>query len=126
MQFNSKVHLNGLMPLPTTPLSYARLTGTFLGLGKCHVLRGFPGGSEGKESACNVGDITDVCLIPLSERSSVERNGNPFQYFCLENPMDRGAWWAPVYMVAKGRTQLCEFALTHVLRVSGSAKVEQI
>ena len=40
--------------------------------------------------------------------------------------MDRGAWWAPVYMVAKGWTQLSELALTHILRVSGSAKVEQI
>ena len=46
----------------------------------------FPGGSDGKESACNGGD-------PGSGRSPGERNDNPLQYSCLENPMDRGAWW---------------------------------
>ena len=51
--------------------------------------RGSPGGSDGKESACDVGDPG---LIPGSARSSGEGNGNPLQYSCLENPMDRGAW----------------------------------
>ena len=51
----------------------------------------FPGGSEGKVSACNVGDPGS---IPGSGRSPEEGNGNPLQYFCLENPMDRGAWRA--------------------------------
>ena len=50
---------------------------------------GFPGGSDGKESACNVGDLG---LIPGSERSLREGNGNPLQCSCLENSMDRGAW----------------------------------
>ena len=50
-----------------------------------------PGGSEGKASACNAGDPG---LIPGSERSPVEGNGNPLQYPFLENPMDRGAWRA--------------------------------
>ena len=50
---------------------------------------GFPGGSDGKVSACNVGDLG---LIPGSGRSSGEGNGNPLQYSCLENSMDRGAW----------------------------------
>ena len=50
---------------------------------------GFPGGSDGKASACNAGDPG---LIPGSGRSPGEGNGNPLQYSCLENPMDRGAW----------------------------------
>ena len=54
----------------------------------CHTTH-FPGGSEGKASACNAGDLG---LIPGSGRSSGEGNGNPLQYSCLENPMDRGAW----------------------------------
>ena len=53
-----------------------------------------PGGSDGKESACNVGDLA---LIPVSGRSPGEGNGNPLQYSCLENSMDRGAWWAGLY-----------------------------
>ena len=61
----------------------------------------FPGGSDGKESACNVGDPGS---IPGSGRSSGERNNNPLQYSCLENPMDRGAWKATVLEVTKGQT----------------------
>ena len=49
----------------------------------------FPGGSVGKESACNVGDMS---LIPGLGRSPGEGNCNPLQYSCLENPTDRGAW----------------------------------
>ena len=49
---------------------------------------GFPGGSDGKESACSVGDTGS---IPGSGRSSGEGNGNPLQYFCLDNSMYRGA-----------------------------------
>ena len=61
---------------------------------------GFPGGSDGKESASNAGDPG---LILGSERSPGERNGNPFQYSCLENSMDRGAWQAAVHGVARVR-----------------------
>ena len=61
------------------------------------VRRGFPGISDGKESACNEGDPGS---IPGSGRSSGEGNGHPLQYSCLENFMDRGAWWATVYGVA--------------------------
>ena len=61
----------------------------------------FPGGTEGKVSACNAGDPGS---IPGSGRSPGEGNGNPLQYSCLENPMDRGAWWATVHGVAKNRT----------------------
>ena len=70
-----------------------------------HIL-GFPGGSEDKVSAYNVGDPG---LIPGSGRSPGEGNGNPLQYSCLENPMDGGAWWATVHRVAKGRTWLSNF-----------------
>ena len=51
-----------------------------------------------KESACNVGYLG---LIPWSGRSSGEGNGYPFRYSCLENPMDRGDWWAMVHGVSK-------------------------
>ena len=63
----------------------------------------FPGGSDGKVSAYNVGDPGS---IPGLGRSSGEGNGNPLQWFCLENPMDGGAWWATVHGVAKGGTRL--------------------
>ena len=55
---------------------------------------GFPGGSDGKESACNVGDSG---LIPGSGRCPGEKNGYPLQYSCLENSMDRGTHWATVH-----------------------------
>ena len=57
----------------------------------------FPGSSNGKESACN---SVDQGLIPGSGRSG-EGNSYPLQYSCLENPMDRGTWWATVHGVAK-------------------------
>ena len=50
------------------------------------------------------GDKRDMSLIPESERSPEIANGNPLQYSCLENPMDRGAWWATVLRVAKSWT----------------------
>ena len=59
--------------------------------------------SDGKESACNAGDLGS---IPGSGRSPVEGNGNPLGYFCLENPMNRGAWWATVHGVTKSQTPL--------------------
>ena len=61
---------------------------------------GFPGASDGKESAYNAGDLG---LILELERSSGEGNGYLLQYSCLENSMDRGAWWATVYRVAKNQ-----------------------
>ena len=65
---------------------------------------GFPDGSV--YTACNVGDARDEGSIPGSGRSLEGENGNPFQYSCLKNPMDRGAWWAVVHGLAKSRTQL--------------------
>ena len=64
---------------------------------------GFPGGSDGEESACNAGDQGS---IPGSGRSPGEGNGNALQYSCLENSMDRGAWRATVHGVAKSQIQL--------------------
>ena len=66
----------------------------------------FPGGSDGRESACNVGDPG---LIPGSGRSPGEGNGSPFPYSCLENSMDRGAWWATVQGAAKSGTWLSDY-----------------
>ena len=59
---------------------------------------GFPGGSEVKASAPNAGGLGS---IPGSRRSPGERNGNPFQYSCLGNPMDRGSWQATVHRVTE-------------------------
>ena len=59
---------------------------------------GFPGDSDGKVTACNAGDLGS---IPGLGRSPGEGNGNPFQHSCLENLMDKGAWWATVHGVAK-------------------------
>ena len=66
---------------------------------------GFPSGSDGKESACSVRDLGS---IPGLGRSPGEGHGNPLQYSCLENPMDRGAWQATVRGVAKSQTQLSD------------------
>ena len=52
---------------------------------------------SGKESACNAGATGDTGLIPESGRYHGEGHGNPLQYSCLENPMDRGAWWATIH-----------------------------
>ena len=65
------------------------------------LLAHFPGGSDGKESFCNAGDVG---LIPQSERSPGKGNDNPLQYSCLGNPMDRGAWWATIHGVAESNT----------------------
>ena len=64
---------------------------------------GFPGGLDGRESACSAGGPSP---IPGSGRSPGEENGNPLQCSCLENSVGRGAWWATVHGVAKRRTRL--------------------
>ena len=61
-------------------------------------MRGFPDSLNSKEYACNAGDPG---LIPGSGRSPGEGHGNPLQCSCLENPMDRGAWWATGHGIAE-------------------------
>ena len=85
---------------PILPLSSLHL---FLSISS-----GFPGGSDGKVSACNAGDTG---LIPGSWRSPGEGNGNPLQDFCLENCMDGGAWRATAHGGAKSQTWLSDFTL---------------
>ena len=65
------------------------------------LLMGFPGGSDGKESACNAGYPGS---IPGLGRAPGEGNGNPLRYSCLENSRDRVAWWATVHGSQKSRT----------------------
>ena len=63
------------------------------------ILAGLRASQGGKESVCNAGDARDAGLIPGSGRSPGVGNGNPLQYACLENPTDRGTWWAMVHRV---------------------------
>ena len=63
------------------------------------------GGSNGEESACNAGNLGS---IPGKGKSPGEGNCHPLQYSCLENPMDRGAWWATVRGVGKSQTELSD------------------
>ena len=64
----------------------------------CMTVRGFPDGLLGKKSACNSGDADSV---PGWGRSPGEGHGNPLQYSCLGNPMDRGTWWDTVHGVTE-------------------------
>ena len=66
---------------------------------------GFPDGSDGKESACSAGDAGSISGLG---RFPGEGNGSPLQYSCQENSMDRGAWWATVYGVARSQTRLSD------------------
>ena len=79
----------------------------------------FPGGSVGKESACNTGDPDS---IPGSGRSSERENGNPLQYSCLENSTDRGAWWATVCEVAV-RHHWVTFVFTFLWKEGDTVKI---
>ena len=71
------------------------------GLFELQLFLGFADGSDGKETACYVGDPAS---ITGSGRSTGEGNGYPLQYSCLENPMDRGVWWAIVHGIPKSQT----------------------
>ena len=77
------------------------------------VLRGFPGGSMVKNPLANPGDVGDSNSIPRSGRFSGGWNGNPLQYSCWKNPLDRGAWWATVYGVPTSQTWLSYWANLH-------------
>ena len=75
----------------------------------------FPGGTSGQELACQCRICKRCRFSPWSGRSPGGRHGNPLQYSCLENPMDRGAWQATGHGVAKSWTQLNDLAHMHVL-----------
>ena len=74
-----------------------------------------------KNLPANAGDSGDMGLIPELERSTGGRNGKPLQYSYLENPMDRGVWWATAHWVAKNRTQLRD-----CIRMRASAWLYQV
>ena len=87
---------------------------------------GFPGGSVGKESACNAGDAGGMGLFPGWGRPPEGGHGNPLQCSCLENPIDRGAWRAAVHGVTKSRTRLSNHtAHTECTRVPSSPHSRQ-
>ena len=65
-----------------------------------------------KNPLANAGDVRNTGLIPGSGRYPGEGNDNPLQYSCVENPMDRGAWWATIRGVAKSQTQLKPLTLS--------------
>ena len=73
---------------------------------------GFPGDSVVKNPSANAGDVGDLALIPGSGRSPGRGNGNPLQCSCLDNPMDRGPWWAIVHRVTQSWTRLKQL-MTH-------------
>ena len=77
--------------------------------------RGFAGNSVVKNPPANVGDTGDTGAIPGLGRSPGEGNGNPLQYYCLGNTMDRGAWWATVHGVPKSLTWQSNWACKHAL-----------
>ena len=80
---------------------------------------GFPGGSDTIETSCNAGDLGS---IPGSGRSLGEGNDFPLQYSCLENSMDRGAWWATIHRLQRVRHNYATNTHTHTLKnaVSGA------
>ena len=89
----------------TMALTIWTLVGTVMSLifNMLHRFIGFPGGSDGEESTCSAGDLGS---IPGLGRSPGGGHGNPLQQSCLENPKDRGAWWATVHGIAKSQTRL--------------------
>ena len=101
----SFINVFGLLVLAFLSMTSTSLFGpVFLSLFKIHMLLlGFPGGSDSKESSCSAGDQGS---IPESGSSPGGGHGNPLQYSCLENPMDRGAWRATAHGVTKTWTQL--------------------
>ena len=81
---------------------------------------GIPGGTEVKNLPANAGDTGNLGSIPGWGRSLGRGNGNPLQYSCLENPMDRKAWWIAVHVVSKSWKQLSEHAYAQGLNICAS------
>ena len=88
-----------------------------------HVALGFPGTSVVKNLPANAEDAGDIGLIPGLGRSPGEGNGNPLQYSCLENSLDRGAWQAVAHGLTKGQTRLSMYAYMHTA-LGNSLKVK--
>ena len=82
------------------------------------MILGLPRWLSGKESACNAGNARDADSIPGSGRSPEGGNGNPLQYSCMENPMDRGAWQATVHRAAKSWTHMHSVQFSSVQSLS--------
>ena len=102
------IHLDTQITHMPTHMSH-----TFVLLANCYWTRYdvvFPGVLVVKNSSANAGDIRDAGLIPGSWRCPGEGNGNPFQYSCLENPMDRVSLWATVHVVTKNQTWLRQWS----------------
>ena len=78
-----------------------------------------------KNPSVREGDIRDVGSVPGLGRSPGEGNGDPLQYSCLENPMDRGAWWAMVHRVAKSWTQLKQLSM-HSHEQAGTTRTAMV
>ena len=78
-----------------------------------------------KNPSVREGDIRDVGSVPGLGRSPGEGNGDPLQYSCLENPMDRGAWWAMVHRVAKSWTQLKQLSM-HAHEQAGTTRTAMV
>ena len=78
----------------------------------CESLQGFPGGTMVKNLPANAGDATDEGLIPASWRFPGVGNGNPFQFSCLENSVDRGVWPTKVHGIVKSQTWLSDWVHT--------------
>ena len=89
------------------------LVSTSLKMGPVTVSRGFPSGTSGKNLPADAGGIRDTSAIPGLGRSHVGGHGNPLQYSRLENPQDKGAWWATIHGVAESdTTEVTQHALT--------------
>ena len=113
--YSLAAHLCGTLVAAPNPLFHTLPSGAGVGTLQTHFcfsswlrvrLSGFPGGASGKEPACQCRDVRNAGSIPGSGRSPGGGHSNPLQYSCLENPMDRGAWWTTVHRVTQSQTQL--------------------
>ena len=82
---------------------------SILNFNRCYPIACFPRGTVVKNLPANTGDTKDAGSIPGYGRCPRAGNGNPLPYSCLENSMDRGAWWATVHRVAESRTRLSDY-----------------
>ena len=94
----------------------------FFKAGTCPSKRDFPGGSKVKNPPANTGDLG---LIPGPGRSPEEGNGNPLQYSCLGNPLDRGTWWATVHIFSKSQTWLSDWTHTETHTCASSREWQE-